>query len=411
MDRIRWTRIATLAVSVACVIALAGCGSSSTSGNSSSGSSGSGADAPSNSASIPNGPIVFVGLEALSGPAVLPQQLDGLKMAVAELNKAGGILGHKVVLDIQSSVDAPSTIAGVEKAKSAGAAAIFGPVVTDNYFAALKNINEAEIPTVTYIYGAAGQNLGSPWAVHARTPPTTAFPTTVLYAQQHFHAKKIGVFYGQLSAEQDEATIMENAIKSTGATLTSSQSGSVTGTNFTPQVLGLKGSEAIVGAPYPAQMGIVAKEMAQNGINAPFVGDIGVGLGVEFGVVPASVLPNVYWSQDGCNPRGVPSNSPLGRWATRFTSTYKTQPDNTSAYNYDSVMMVAAAIRAIKSTDNVTLNKELHTMSYSGLCTVYHADSLGYLIHKQVIVHSPDGKKYITEATYTGPQVAAALNH
>jgi branched-chain amino acid transport system substrate-binding protein len=409
MNRIRWTRTVTLAVSVAGVIAIAGCGSSSSTSSSPSASSGGGTS--SGSASIPNGPIVFAALEALSGPAVLPEQLDGLKMAVADLNKSGGILGHKVVLDIHSSIDAPSTIAGVQQAKAAGATAIFGPVTTDDYFAALKNINEAQIPTVGYIYGAAGQNLGSPWSVQARTPPTIAFPTTVLYAEQHFHAKQIGVFYGQLSGEQDEADIMQSAIKSTGASLTASESGSVTGTDFTPQVLRLKSAQALVGAPYPAQTGVVATEMAQNGINIPFVGDIGVGLGVGFGVVPSSVLPRVYWSQDGCNPRGVPSSTPLGQWASRFEGVYKTTPDDLSAYNYDSVMMVAAAIRSLKSTNNVQLNKELHTMTYNGVCTAYHADSLGYLIHKQVIVHSPDGKKYITEATYTGPEVAAALSH
>jgi hypothetical protein len=99
-----------------------------------------------------------------------------------------------------------------------------------------------------------GQSLGGSRAVQARPSPAAAYATPVPYAKQHLHAKKIGISCGQLSAERDGATIVQNAIKSTGGTLTASQGGSVTGTSHAAGPVA-QGSRALVGAPNPAQMG------------------------------------------------------------------------------------------------------------------------------------------------------------
>jgi branched-chain amino acid transport system substrate-binding protein len=124
-----WTFRAAAVAAVAAF--LAGCGGS---GSSSSSASSSGSSATANSSSATKSPITIGASLSLSGDFAVDGQAfqKGYELWAADQNKAGGLLGHPVKLDIISDSSSPSqVVTNYQKVISSdGAKLVFGPFST-----------------------------------------------------------------------------------------------------------------------------------------------------------------------------------------------------------------------------------------------------------------------------------------
>jgi branched-chain amino acid transport system substrate-binding protein len=124
-------------VAVAAVAALAGCGgssSSSSSASSTSGGSSSGASSSSSGGGATGSPIVIGASLSLSGDFASDGQnfQKGYTLWADDINKAGGLLGHPVKLDIVSDASSPAqVVTNYQKLISSdNAKLVFGPFST-----------------------------------------------------------------------------------------------------------------------------------------------------------------------------------------------------------------------------------------------------------------------------------------
>ncbi|MBV9802650.1 MAG: ABC transporter substrate-binding protein, partial [Solirubrobacterales bacterium] len=124
-------------VAVAAVAALAGCGgssSSSSSASSTSGASSSGGSSSSSSGAAKGSPIVIGASLSLSGDFASDGQnfKQGYTLWADDINKAGGLLGHPVKLDIVSDASSPAqVVTNYQKLISSDhAQLVFGPFST-----------------------------------------------------------------------------------------------------------------------------------------------------------------------------------------------------------------------------------------------------------------------------------------
>src|SRR3954447_15808076 len=97
-------------------------------------------------------PIVIVGLVELSGTgATAGTNFDnGVKLAVKEINAAGGILGRKIdytSMDTQSNPGVAKALA--QKAVDQGAYVVMGPVFSGSFIVSMAETKRAEIPNFT----------------------------------------------------------------------------------------------------------------------------------------------------------------------------------------------------------------------------------------------------------------------
>src|SRR2546422_5834471 len=98
------------------------------------------------------GPVTIIGLMELSGTgATAGTNFDnGVKLAVKEINDAGGILGRKIdytALDTQSNPGVAKALA--QKAVDQGAYVVMGPVFSGSFIVSMAETKRAEIPNFT----------------------------------------------------------------------------------------------------------------------------------------------------------------------------------------------------------------------------------------------------------------------
>ena len=119
-------------------------------------------------------PVKIFGLVELSGTGATSGTNfnDGVKLAVKEINAAGGILGRKVEYTASDTQSQPQVAKALAmKAIDEGAYVVMGPVFSGSILVSMAETRRAEIPNFTggeaASYHAAGQSLHLPHVVHA----------------------------------------------------------------------------------------------------------------------------------------------------------------------------------------------------------------------------------------------------
>ena len=194
----RWIRMLSVAAVAAIAAFLAGCGGSS--GGSSSASSSSAGSATSSAAS--KSPVVIGASLSLSGDFAADGQAfeKGYQLWAADQNKAGGLMGHPVKLDIISDASSPSqVVTNYEKLISSDHdQLVFGPFSTLLTVPASKVVNRFGYAFVEGAGGAPaafGNGLHNifdvslpvidnlvPYAKWIASLPASERPTTAAYA-------------------------------------------------------------------------------------------------------------------------------------------------------------------------------------------------------------------------------------
>ncbi|HEY4138915.1 MAG TPA: ABC transporter substrate-binding protein, partial [Casimicrobiaceae bacterium] len=111
-------------------------------------------------------PIKIFGLVELSGTGTTSGTNfnDGVKLAVKEINAAGGILGRKIeysASDTQSQAQVAKTLA--VKAVDEGAYVVMGPVFSGSIIVSMAETRRAEIPNFTGGEAASITQQGNPY--------------------------------------------------------------------------------------------------------------------------------------------------------------------------------------------------------------------------------------------------------
>lgn len=130
--RLRSRHAVAAAVGVICVGTLAACSSSSTS------SSGTSSGAASGS------PVTLGAIETMSGPfaQIGQSKVAGMKVAINEINKAGGADGHKLVLSVKDEqASTTATVTDVRELLGAGVKLIMGGTTDSDCLAAAPLVN------------------------------------------------------------------------------------------------------------------------------------------------------------------------------------------------------------------------------------------------------------------------------
>ena len=103
-------------------------------------------------AAAQQGPIKIAGLVELSGTGTTSGTNfnDGVKLAVKEINAAGGILGRKVEYTANDTQSQPQTAKALAvKAIDDGAYVVMGPVFSGSILVSMAETKRAEIPNFT----------------------------------------------------------------------------------------------------------------------------------------------------------------------------------------------------------------------------------------------------------------------
>lgn len=235
--------VAASAAAIAVIVGLSACSSSSSSGTSASApasASASGASAAAGSA------VHIMVISTFNNPAVdFSPNYQGAEVAAAAINAAGGIGGHKVVIDhCSDQFNATTAIACARQAIGEHAIAT---VADESSFGVVVNplLVGAKIPAV----GLEAESAAD-WGSPAAFPITASLPWSQLLvvAKQH-HLTQVGWAYVDApGAQGQELAAQANTTGPLGIKIVASPAISVTATNFTNYAQQLKsaGAQAVI---------------------------------------------------------------------------------------------------------------------------------------------------------------------
>jgi len=161
----RWARIAPVAV-LGVALAVTGCA------------------APGGQATASDkatGPIKIASVSPQSGQqsSLGTWELKGVKLAVAEVNAAGGINGRKLEISVMDDQGDPTVATNLaRKAVSDGAVFVFGSAMSGNTLAMAPILAGAKIPAITSGSSPKLAKSGSEF-LFLNSPPSTVFDQTL----------------------------------------------------------------------------------------------------------------------------------------------------------------------------------------------------------------------------------------
>jgi branched-chain amino acid transport system substrate-binding protein len=298
---------------------------------------------------------------------------DGMKVAVDELNAAGGLLGNPVELIVEDTSGVPekgvaaferlatkeNVVAVTGSAHSAVCAAV-GPVAQKYSIAFIAgecwsdNVTGAQIPEVFRITVA----------------------NSLVYSVAADWVKEVGFKHIAIIGENSDwglgvIDVFKNNLEGTGAEVTSFTA-ERTVTDFTPQLLQLKRADPQPDLLIAGFTGAGLLQMLRQAY------DLGLAPTKQTAVFAAGadVLEPEFWKtmgKDGTyvigNPAGLPGkpDTPLSQtFGTAYQELTGRPANSVAMEGYDGVMVIAEAIKAAGSADRGKITEALRDLKWEG---------------------------------------------
>ncbi len=357
-------------------------------------------------------PIKIGAFFALSGPAAFigtPTKLVA-EMAVAEINKAGGINGRPIKLvmadtegDPTKAIMAAKRFINVDKV-----VAVIGPTRTDTGMAVKPIFERARVPIVMTVGGdpviMEGGRFGSARYIF-KTPQRSSIAVRKIYAyMQKMHITRVALLTASDGFGQDGRRWLKKLAPKYGLTIVASESFNPRDTDMTSQLVKLATTnpEAIVCWTIGPAGAIVAKNVHQLKIDVPLFQCHGLpgpkyielaGSAAEGNLMPSTKL--MAWEQ---LPDSDPQKPVIAHFVHLYNKVYRLGekfPINThSGYAWDAVNLLAQALR--KAGDNrQALREALEEINgYVGISGIYRLspqDHCGLDVDSMIIVKVEQG--------------------
>ena len=322
-----------------------------------------------------------------------PYQIQGAKLAVEEINKAGGLLGRPIELVIE---DDQTTNPGVVLAFSKLAGdkdipAFIGPLFSTQVHAMAPDIQRTGRPVMIGATDPQLTHMGNPWLFRCR--PNDSYSARVIadYGVNTLGKKKWAIVYSTEAFGTNGMKNLVEALKGLGVEPALVQGYTINSQDFTPVAFAVKQSGADVMGTYmivgPDQA-IFARQLRQLGVNIAWIGSPTT--------VATTVLklagPALYGSY-AVSDFAADSSPAAKEFAAKYEATYKSAPDFRGAWTYDAVHVLALAIDNAKSLEPQKIREAiLSVKGYVGAEGTYNFDQNGDGLHGYNIVKNDNGK-------------------
>jgi branched-chain amino acid transport system substrate-binding protein len=320
-------------------------------------------------------------------------QTQGAKLAVEEINKAGGILGKQVELVIEDDQTTnPGIILAFSKlAGNKDIPAFIASVRSTQVMAISPDVLKVAKPVMIGGTDPALTHMGNPW--YFRTRPNDGYSARVIadYGVNTLHKNKWAILYSTDAFGTGGKDALVASLKKLGITPVLIQGYTNSAQDFTAVVLALKSSGAEVMASYmtfETDLGIFAKQLRQLGVRIPWIGSASI-TGTSSLRLAGSALNGTF----GVSDFDRVSCPAAKAYAEKYEAAYKMRPDFFSAWAYDAMHILAMAMNNAKSLDPQKIRQAILAIeNYQGAEGTYNFDKNGDGLHGYNVVKNVDGK-------------------
>jgi branched-chain amino acid transport system substrate-binding protein len=319
---------------------------------------------------------------------------NGIDLAIAEVNAAGGVLGRQVRVIVEDNQGQPQEAATVVQKliSSDRVVALLGDVASSNSLAAAPIAQAAGIPMV------------SPSSTNPRVTETGDFIFRVCFIDP-FQGLVVAKFaYNSLNARRVAvlrdvrsdysvglADVFVENFTQMGGQIVVDQSYSQGDTDFSAQLTSLRSSnpDAIFVPGYYTEVGLIARQAKSLGINAPLLGGDGWDSPqlTEIGgaALDGSYFSNHYSAED--------PNPTIQKFVTDYRAKYNETPDGLAALGYDAAKILFDAMERAGTTDPTAVRDALaQTQNFPGVTGTITIDAQRNAVKPAVILKIENGE-------------------
>src|SRR5438046_4099918 len=356
------------------------------------------------------GPVPIFGLMELSGTGATAGTNfnNGVKLAVKEINAAGGILGRKIEytsLDTQSQPQTAKALA--QRAVDEGAYVVMGPVFSGSFIVSMAETKRAEIPNFTGGEAANITQQGNPYVFRTSFTQSTAMPKLARYIKDTVKAKSVAMVWVNNDFGKGGRDSMSKALEAQGIKVVADVSTDPGQVDFSGAVLKVKQSNADALFVYTneEESARALRELRKQGYDKPIIGETtltGQKVIELAGDAANGALAHVGLTVDAPQPT-------IKAFDERFQKEYKYKTDHNGLKGYSAMYGEQANPERIKKFDGKEFAKTLHgaTISakdYPGILLDVSFDQNGDLDRESFLVKVENGKQVVTT---TLPPVSA----
>lgn len=401
-------RIAALLLAVMMLLGLAACGGSVSStpaadagSSSSTAASTGGTDG---SAAAPSGDPIKIGLSAiLTGPAAMEGEhvRNGVEMAFAEKNAAGGVLGRPlelITLDDQKDNTVMVTVAN--NLVSQGVCSVIGPSTSTGGLAVAQVYIDAKIP---FICEGGSPNLrksvledGNEWMFMCRPNDTLHAQASADYIMQEMDIKKAGMLYVNNDFGQGAMSIIKETLEAGGVEFVT-ETYNAGDADVSGQILSLK-SQDIECFIFWADSDyvLVARQAYELGMDMPIVASPGATVQAQRDMCEPEWIEGYIISTDVDYASTEPH---VKNFVDNYEAMYNMEADLHASAGYTASQLLFAAIEQAGSDDPIAIRDALATLKNVETPNDPQAsvDSAGCFIHQANLVIIDDNKTPIVQ--------------
>ena len=327
---------------------------------------------------------------------------EGVKLAVEEINKDGGIDGKKIEYvskDNKSDNNEAASVAANLTTKDE-VVAIVGPATSGATKATLPNLTKAKTPAVTPsgTDDAITVQKGKVQDYIFRSCFQDSFQGIVLakYADENLKADK-AVILGDNSS--DYASGLKKAFKETyKGEIVAEENFTAGDKDFQAMLTKIKDKDFnVIYIPgYYTEAGLIIKQAREMGIEQPIIGADGFGDEKLIETAGASNVKNVYYT--GHFSTKAPATDKVEPFVAAFEKKYGKQPSSFNALAYDSDYMIKQAIEDEGKATPEAINKGLANLKdFEGVTGKITMDKEHNPVKSAVVLGLTDGKETSAE--------------
>jgi branched-chain amino acid transport system substrate-binding protein len=345
--------------------------------------------------------VPIFGLVELSGPgATSGTNFDnGVKLAVKEINAAGGILGRKInyiSMDTQTNPSVAKALA--QKAVDQEAYVVMGPVFTGSILVSMAETRRAEIPNFTGGEGASITQQGNPYIFRTSFTQSTAMPKIASYIRDTVKAKSVDVIYVNNDFGKGGLDAIKKELEARGIAMTNAISTDSGQVDFSAAVLKAKqsGSDATFVYSNEEESARALREFRKQGYTKPLIG--------ETTLTSQKVVELAGEAANGAIAHvGLTADAPqplIKKFSDAFQAEYKTKSDHNGLKGYSGMYIVKAVTEKVGKFDSKAFAAAMKGVSLSvkdhpGILMDVSFDQKGDLDRESYMTKVDNGKQVI----------------
>jgi branched-chain amino acid transport system substrate-binding protein len=348
------------------------------------------------------GPVTIVGLMELSGTGTTAGTNfdNGVKLAVKEINAAGGILGRKIEYTTMDTQSAPQTAKALaQKAVDQSAYVVMGPVFSGSFIVSMAETKRAEIPNFTGGEAANITQQGNPYVFRTSFTQSTAMPKLARYIKDTVKAKSVAMIWVNNDFGKGGRDSMAKALEAQGIKVAADISTDPGQVDFSAAVLKAKQSNADALFVYTneEESARALRELKKQGYDKPIIGETtltGQKVIELAGEAANGAVAHVGLTVDAPQPA-------IKAFDEKFQKEYKYKSDHNGMKGYSGMYVVKAVTEKIGKFDGKAFAKAMHGATIRvkdapGVLLDVHFDNNGDLDRESFLVKVVGGKQVVT---------------